>query len=93
MDDVGQPIAHQLLAADDALSALETRHSISRLLFRAELPPLGYRVYRFAPDLPRTGVDSRVRAIPGTLENERLRLSLDEETGAIVSCVDRASVL
>ena len=93
VDDVGQPIAHQLLAADDALSALETRHSISRLLFRAELPPLGYRVYRFAPDLPRTGVDSRVRAIPGTLENERLRLSLDEETGAIVSCVDRASGL
>jgi alpha-mannosidase len=93
VDDLGRPITHQLLEADDALSTLETGHSISRLLFRAELPPLGYRVYRFARDLPRTSIDAQVRVTGRTLENELLWATVDEETGAIVSCIDKASGL
>ncbi len=86
-DDHGRPIAHQLIEAQEA------HRGINRLLFQADLPPLGYKVYRFAPGLPRAEVYSQVGATAKTLENEQLLVTLDPETGAIVSCVDKTSGL
>lgn len=98
-DEAGQPVTHQLIEADAALAG--PRWGISRLVFRAELPPLGYRLYRFARaedaprDLPRSpeAPPSPVRADATSLENEHLAVTLDPASGAIVSCVDKASGL
>jgi alpha-mannosidase len=100
-DEAGRPVAHQLVETHEALS--RTPPSIVRLLFRAELPPLGYRLYRFAPEAERGGGVQRERpAAPTTggarageasLENEHLSVRLDPASGAIVSCVDKGSGL
>ena len=54
----------------------------SRLAIPVDLPPLGYRTYRVAPERPRP-TDARVRATPTSLENEHLRLELDPKSGRI----------
>ncbi|MGC9349445.1 MAG: alpha-mannosidase [Anaerolineae bacterium] len=87
MDEQNQPVAHQLIEERAAAG------TINRLVFQAELPPLGYKVYRFAPDSPRMDIDTRVRITPTSLENEWLALRLDPDSGTIVSCVDKASGL
>ena len=59
----------------------------NRLSFVADLPPLGYRVYRVASRqpvaVPVISADDRV------LENDWFRLEIDEATGAIRSLVDK----
>jgi len=87
MDEHNQPVAYQSIEAQTATG------SISRIVFRAELPPLGYRVYRFAPDSPQIDTDPPVHVTRTSLENDRLAVRLDPATGAIVSCVDKASNL
>lgn len=86
-DEEEQAVAHQILEPQAATGTL------NRLVFSAELPPLGYRTYRFAPDLPRADVDTVVRVSTTTLENDCLTLRMDPSTGHIVSCVDRATGL
>ncbi len=83
----GEPVAWQVIASHEALTSPEGR-GIHRLVFRASLPPLGYRVYRFARGLPQGDLTSAVKATPTSLANEHLRVTLDPETGAICSCVD-----
>ena len=61
-----------------------------RMLFRAELPAMGYRAlaFDFARALqPSTG---GVQATTWTMENERLRITLDQKTGAIASLETKA---
>jgi alpha-mannosidase len=90
-DEQGQPVTHQLIETHEAFS---TPHcGLNRIVFRAELPPLGYRVYRFAPDLPQVNAAPLVHATPTTMENDRLTVRLDLSSGDIVSCVDKASSL
>jgi alpha-mannosidase len=60
----------------------------TRLAFEADLPALGYRTYRIAPDRPRPNPGT-LRAEASTLENEHVRLVLDPETGDIASLVLR----
>jgi alpha-mannosidase len=60
----------------------------SRLCFEAELPALGYRTYRVTPDVERPR-PATLRAEGATLENDHLRLTLDPDTGDIVSLVLR----
>ncbi|HWQ13491.1 MAG TPA: glycoside hydrolase family 38 C-terminal domain-containing protein [Roseiflexaceae bacterium] len=126
VDEGGRPVAHQRIDPHSAQS--HERGGITRLLFRAELPPLGYRLYRFAPGLAtetsaspaeqtsatvereehstttaldqlaqgQTAASPRsVSSVPSvaTLENEHLAVRLDLASGAIVSCVDKASGL
>lgn len=91
-DERGAPVAWQKIASHEALTSPEGR-GIHRLVFRASLPPLGYRVFRFARGLPQGDLTSAVKATPTSLENERLRITLDPATGAISSCVDLASGL
>lgn len=89
LDDAGQPVAYQRLEPREALT--EANGVIARLLFRAELPAMGYRVYRFAPDTPADPAVGSARATPTSLENDRWRVRLDPRSGAIVSCVDQHS--
>ena len=91
VDDADQPVAYQRVETHEALSS--PRHDTARLLFEAELPPLGYRVYRFAPDLAQVEVPASVSATRASLENDILRVALDPETGHIISCVEKSSGL
>lgn len=91
-DERGAPVAWQKIASHEALTSPEGR-GIHRLVFRASLPPLGYRVFRFAKGLPQGDLASAVQATPTTLANEHLRVALDPATGDIRSCVDLASGL
>jgi alpha-mannosidase len=91
-DERGAPVAWQKVASHEALTSPEGR-GIHRLVFRASLPPLGYRVFRFAKGLPQGDLASAVKVTPTTLENEHLRIALDPQTGDIRSCVDVASGL
>ena len=89
-DDAGAPVAYQLVETEEALRT--PPGNLNRLVFQADLPPLGYRVYRFAPGLRRASLPSAdLRATPSELENDRLRVRFDLVTGAIVSCVDKAT--
>jgi alpha-mannosidase len=98
VDDTGAPIAYQDIDPQEALSAQRGR--IRRLLFPTTLPAGGYRLFRFAPALPRADAGSFPPAVAAfltptaaALENDLLHLRIDPATGVIVSCVDKASGL
>lgn len=91
-DERGEPVAWQKITSHEALTSPEGR-GIHRLVFRAALPPCGYRAFRFAKGLPQGDITSAVKVTQTTLENEHLHVTLDPETGAISSCVDLASGL
>jgi alpha-mannosidase len=60
----------------------------ARLVFPADLPPLGYRVYR----IERGAVETDALAATDTrLENDHVLLELDAATGRIVRLVHKAS--
>jgi alpha-mannosidase len=59
-----------------------------RLAFAAELPPLGYRVYRIYPG---THDDTVLTATDTTLENEFLALEIDPATGWISRLQDKTT--
>lgn len=64
---------------------------IERVVFPADLPPMGYRLYRFDRGVPRPDMASGARVLPdGVLENEHLTLRIDPDTGVIRSCRARA---
>ncbi len=90
-DEQGVPVAYQTVETHEALT--RGQHGLTRVVFAAQLPSLGYRVYRFAPGLPAAELPADLRATPTELENDRLRLRLDPATGAIVACVDKATGL
>ncbi|HEX6293472.1 MAG TPA: glycoside hydrolase family 38 C-terminal domain-containing protein [Herpetosiphonaceae bacterium] len=60
----------------------------NRLSFIADLPPLGYRVYRVAAR-PNTIEGTPLRATDCSLENDRFRLEFDPQTGWIGSLYDK----
>ncbi|MCJ7737784.1 MAG: hypothetical protein MUQ10_10810, partial [Anaerolineae bacterium] len=91
VDDADQLVAYQRVETHEALSS--PQHGMVRLMFEAELPALGYRVYRFAPDLPQNDILPSVTASDTVLENDILRVELDPATGQIVLCVDKISGL
>jgi alpha-mannosidase len=89
VDEAGQPVPHQVIEADAAMH--QTHSPVNRLVFPVDLPPLGYRVYRFAPGLPRSETVSSLSITSDSLANDFWRLRLDPTTGAIISCVDQAT--
>lgn len=96
VDEDGQPVAHQNIDPLEALT--ESGGRIRRLLFQATLPALGYRIFRFAPGLPRIdapigGVRVAAGAWGAELANDLLALRLDPATGTIVSCIDQRTGL
>jgi alpha-mannosidase len=82
-DDTGSSVPLQVVQSYATVSAWR-----NRLTFEADVPPLGYRTYRTTPDSPRPA-GSALRAEPGLLENDHLRVELDRNTGRIRSLVLR----
>ncbi len=97
VDEQDHPVPYQVIDSHNAINS--ENHGVTRLVLRADLPPLGYRLYRFAPDLPQAFDDDEpmawdpLRVTETTLENNHLRVRLDAQTGNIVSCIDKDSGL
>jgi alpha-mannosidase len=89
VDDVGEPVPYQLIETHEALSS--ARSSLNRLVFEADVPSFGYRVYRFARGMDQPELAGCALAHEDALENDRLRVELDLSSGNIVSCVDKAT--
>jgi alpha-mannosidase len=93
LDDLDRPIPWQRIQSDATASDWRRR-----VLFPAELPPLGYAVFRMVtaaraaelardPSLPA----GSLTAAPTTLENDALRVDVDPATGWISALIDKAS--
>ncbi len=85
VDDQGNVVPHQFIRSFATVTGWRRRIS-----FVADLPALGYRVYKLMP----TGQHSNVSPIYATdtvLENRRFRLEIEPETGYIKSLVDKKS--
>ncbi|WP_314174106.1 alpha-mannosidase [Streptomyces winkii] len=83
-DDEGTPVPVQHTRSEATMAG-----NRARIAFRAEVPPLGHRVYHLRPGLRPEG-DARdasgpVRASGTVLENEHLRLEIDPGTGWLSS--------
>ncbi|MGC5221399.1 alpha-mannosidase [Micromonospora sp. DT81.3] len=62
------------------------------IVFRADVPAFGYRLYRLRSGQARVDPPSRPLAVTESLlENEHLRIEIDPETGWISSLVDKAT--
>jgi alpha-mannosidase len=81
VDDQDQPVPHQQIQSTTVTSRV-------RISFTADLPALGYRVYRLRPSGTR-GNFTTVEATEITLENEYLRLEIDPETGYVQRLFDK----
>ncbi|WP_150307053.1 alpha-mannosidase [Planctomonas psychrotolerans] len=90
VDADGTPVPCQYTQST-ATTGDTTRGAIA---FRAELPPLGYRLYRMRPGpTPADSAAARsVLAVSETvLENDLVRIELDADTGWIRSYLDKRS--
>jgi alpha-mannosidase len=83
-DEEGRPVPVQPIRSQSTLAG-----SRGRLVFPAEVPPLGYRVYRVYPGGTESG--SAVAATETTLENEFLALEVDPVTGWLKRLVDKSN--
>lgn len=83
VDDTGRPAPTQRVQADATVS--DPRRQ--RILFSAEIPPLGYRMYRFAPG--QAAGKSPLRATDTTMENDYLSVELDRNTAWLRRLVDK----
>lgn len=88
-DEQGQAVACQSIETHEAVTSEAV--SLARIVFPAEVPPMGYRVYTFAPHAPQPDIPAGVQVLADGLENERLIVRVDPARGTIVSCVDKAS--
>jgi alpha-mannosidase len=84
VDDEGADVPLQRIRSQATLAG-----SRGRLVFPADVPPLGYRVYRILPG----GSDAAATpaATDTTLENEFLAVEVDPATGWLTRLLDKAS--
>ncbi|SFI76147.1 alpha-mannosidase [Paenibacillus sp. UNC496MF] len=92
-DDAGRRVAYQTVQSQ------ATAGGRSRLSFVADLPPLGYRVYKLLPAAKEAPSGERpfgwqpegqpVEAGDRRLENDRLRIEFDPATGFMTSLYDK----
>jgi alpha-mannosidase len=83
LDDQDRPVAVQ------RVQSWATAPGQQRLCFVADVPPLGYRTYRIVLAAAATVAETDLRTTPTTLENGRLRLTLDPASGTISSLYDK----
>jgi alpha-mannosidase len=83
VNEAGEVVAFQTVQSYATASAWR-----SRFCFEADLPPLGYRVWRVTPDTPRIEASS-LRATGTTLENPYVRVDIDAASGRIAHLVLR----
>jgi alpha-mannosidase len=81
VDDQGEPVPFQRVASTTVTHR-------TRLSFTADLPALGYRVYRLRTVDQPVSLPT-VQASDGVLENGRFRLEIDPASGAIASLYDK----
>lgn len=88
VDHEGAPVLSQATQS----TATTGDRSRGAVTFRAEVPALGYALYRLLPG-PALPVESALSVSDdGTvIENEHVRLELDPATGDLISLLDRAS--
>jgi alpha-mannosidase len=84
LDDQGHPVPAQRVQSE------ATAGGRTRLCFQADLPPLGYRVYKVVPTPAEPpAADPFAGSSDHVLENANLRVSFDPETGWISSLFDK----
>lgn len=81
-DERGEPVPWQRVQSESVTSGR------NRLAFIADLPALGYRVYR-VQSAATAQPPSSILATDTTLENEHLRLTFDPDTGYLRSLYDK----
>lgn len=81
VDDQNQPVPHQQVQSTTATGRV-------RLSFAADLPALGYRLYRLRPNGAQ-GDFPVGRAADNVLENDHFRLEINPETGCIAYLLDK----
>ncbi|WP_203433119.1 alpha-mannosidase [Jiangella asiatica] len=99
-----QPAGVHVVDADGGLTPSQPTQSVATtndkgrgaVVFRAELPPLGYRLYRLRPGLEAPATTRWSGAAPGALsasetvlENDVLRAEIDPSTGWLTSLLDK----
>lgn len=84
LDDEDRPVAFQKVQS----LATVTPGWRNRLAFVADVPPLGYRTYRLAP-VEAEPEASALASTETSIENGRLRLTFDPETGCLASVYDK----
>jgi alpha-mannosidase len=87
LDDQGRAVAVQRVQSE------ATAGGRNRLSFIADLPPLGYRVYRVVPHAADAPQPPATLATDTTLENALLRLTFDSATGYLTSLYDKRHAL
>jgi alpha-mannosidase len=85
VDDAGNPIAVQRTRSKATVNGWRRR-----LALAADVPPLGYRVYRIYPSGDAEGTPA-ITATDTRLENDFLALELDPSTGWLRSLRDKVS--
>jgi len=91
VDGDGAPTPSQIVQAGPTLEDAGR----GAVAFRAEVPGLGYRLYRLAPGWGEAGAPRPAAAVAAqdatTLENDHVRIELDPKTGWISSYLDKAT--
>lgn len=89
VDADGNPVVAQ------ATQSRATTSTTSRgaLVFRADLPPLGYRLYRVRPGVGPTADAPPLEVSDSVIENDLVRIELDAATGWISSYLDKRTGL
>ncbi|MDD9267377.1 alpha-mannosidase [Paenibacillus sp. GCM10023248] len=84
LDDQGNQVAFQTVQSQASANGR------FRLSFMADLPSMGYRVYKlFAESASHKAVGEPIQASDLVMENKRFRLEFDKETGYIKSLYDK----
>jgi alpha-mannosidase len=83
VDDQRRPVPMQVVRSGATVATWR-----KRIAFTAQLPPLGWRVYRVVAG-EATAVTAPIRASHRLLENRALRIEIDETTGCPKSLVDK----
>ncbi|SDO39114.1 alpha-mannosidase [Paenibacillus sp. yr247] len=84
LDDKGNPVPFQTVQSQASANGR------FRLSFMADLPSMGYRVYKLvAESISHKPVDEPIQASDLVMENKRFRLEFDKETGYIKSLYDK----
>lgn len=83
LDDQNQPVLHQSGQPDCVAG------SRPRAVFVAEVPPLGYRLYRLSNEAPPEPRQTGLTVSAGGLENRWWRLAINPRTGALSSLFDK----
>lgn len=88
-DETGNYIPYQLIETEENLT-FENAH-LNRILFNVEIPPMGYRFYRFSKGGNRIEIKTGNDINQSQIENNFYKVKIDNKNGEILSCVDKTA--